>query len=513
MSDNISATIDIPKSRFIKPCGMTSDNAPLDPVTIVIFGGGGDLSRRKLIPTIYHLFKENLLPDDFSVIGFGSPPDGDDVSYRERIVHSMKEFESGLYDKERFDTFLNHVFFEGGYFDDISKYENLKKRLSRSPGHNVIYYMSVHPSFLPQIINNIKSCSLNDINYNPRIVVEKPFGTDQKSALELNSLLHSCFEENRIFRIDHYLGKETVQNIIYLRFANIIFEPLWNRNHIDSVQITVAEDIGVEHRGKFYEQAGVVRDIVQNHILQLMAFIAMEPPVGFDADAIRDEKVKVFNSIRMIDDEYVYKNCVQGQYGPGTIGGQKVSGYRDEFRVASDSKTPTFFAAKMFIDNWRWADVPFYVRTGKRLPKRCTEVIICFKRPPLKIFGTACDDIEQSLLRIRIQPNEQISFYTNVKYPNDAYRMSRVSMNFDYKDYFKEKNYPPYSRLILDCLKGDLTLFVREDSIKALWSIVDPVINKLESSEYTCPNYSAGDWGPVEADDLLKRDGRSWYTD
>ncbi|MDA3901688.1 MAG: glucose-6-phosphate dehydrogenase [Spirochaetes bacterium] len=513
MSKDRVDLIDIPKSRYIKPCGMCSDTAPLNSVTIVIFGGGGDLSRRKLIPTIYHLFKENLLPAGFSVIGFGSPPDGTDESFRQRVLESMKEFEPDLYEEKSFASFLKHLYFQGCYFDDFSGYELLKKRIDSESEATLLYYMSVHPSFLPVILEQLKRSSLNKPHYDPRIVIEKPFGTNLKTALELNYLLHTCFDENRIFRIDHYLGKETVQNIIYFRFSNIIFEPLWNRNYIDSVQITVAEDIGVEHRGKFYEQAGVIRDIVQNHILQLIAFVAMEPPVGFEPDAIRNEKVKVFNSFRPMSKNYIRDNCIQGQYGPGSVNGEDVVGYRDEFRVAPDSKTPTFFAAKLFIDNWRWADVPFYIRTGKRMPQRSTDIVIRFKKPPLKIFGTECDVLPADLLRLRIQPKEEINMFMNVKYPNDVYRINRINMDFNYKDAFSEKSYPPYSRLILDCLRGDLTLFVREDGIDALWGIVDPIIEQWECMECkTFPNYAAGTWGPESADELLKRDGRLWYT-
>jgi len=341
--------------------------------------------------------------------------------------------------------------------------------------------------------------------------MEKPFGTDRASAAKLNQFVLKYFDEKQIYRIDHYLGKDTVQNIIFFRFANSIFEPLWNRLYIDHIQITVAEDIGVGHRGVFYEQAGVVRDIVQNHIMQLIALVAMEPPVGFEADLIRDEKVKVFETIRSMDEEYIYHNTVRGQYGHGRFRDKSAAAYREEENVSRNSHTPTYLAAKLYIDNWRWAGVPFYIRTGKRLARQLTEIFVQFKQPPLRLFGRTCDILSPNALILTIQPQEAISLQLSVKYPGMENHPYTVNMEFNYEKSFSFKMHLPYERLIIDAIKDDLTLFARQDGVEAMWSVVDPIIERWESiPPQDFPNYAAGTWGPEEADELMQRDGRCW---
>lgn len=519
---------DIIPGKFLESCDISSGEKPIAPFTMVIFGGTGDLSRRKLLPTLFHLFREKKLPRSFSIIAFGRQPDFTDMDYRKLIRSSLEEFTPELCEKEVFSDFCSHLYYSGGLFENDESYIHLRNKIQGVSTKNqgkitILFYMAVPPSLLPLITDKLGANGLNgkgdgdenenENGFNSRIIVEKPFGTDRESAGVLNRKLHSVFEENQIFRIDHYLGKETVQNIIFLRFSNSIFEPLWNRSYIDSVQITVAESLGIEHRGRFYEEAGVIRDIVQNHLLQLVALVAMEPPIGFGADLIRDEKVKVFKSITAMTDEYIDENTVQGQYDRGLVEGKEVNAYREEKNVDPASTTPTFFAAKFLIDNWRWAGVPFYVQTGKRLQKRQTQIVIRFKKPPLQLFGKTCESLDPSCLVLTIQPEEEIILHLNVKYPNSINRVKHIKMDFSYTDRFNTKSYPAYSRLILDCLKGDLTLFVREDGINALWSIVDPIIKRWEKQPpKDFPNYKAGSWGPAAAHKLLEKEGHCWFS-
>jgi len=363
------------------------------------------------------------------------------------------------------------------------------------------------------VIKKISEFGLNTGIYIPKIIIEKPFGHDLESSNALSTVVNSVFLEHQVYRIDHYLGKETLQNIIFFRFSNSIFEPLWNRRYIDNVQITVAEDIGIESRGKFYEKAGVVRDIVQNHVMQIIALIAMEPPIGFDPEVIRDEKVKVFRSITVMTPDMVHKNTVRGQYGAGVINGKEVKGYRSEDFVQPESSTATYFAGKFEINNWRWAGVPFYVRAGKRLAKRVTEIVIEFKQPPLQLFGDR-QHLESSALALTIHPEESIALKFGVKYPNTTKKIKQINMNFSYSKEFKVKPYPPYSRLILDSLKGDLTLFVRQDGEEAMWKVIDPIIDAWKDSKCPeFPNYAAGTSGPENADHLIQSDNRRWITD
>lgn len=506
-------------SKFLQTCDIPLVPYKIEPFTMVIFGGGGDLSKRKLLPTLFHLYRENEISKGFSIIGFGRLRLNDE-QYRAMMKEAVTEFSKETFDERLWNEFSRHLFFVSGHFEEDENYGQLSEKinhvsvLSEDGKINVIYYMAVPPHSTPVIVGKLKHHDLCEGKLSAKTIVEKPFGSDLASAKELNKTLTKAFDERQIYRIDHYLGKETVQNIIFLRFSNSIFERLWNSRYIDSVQITVAEDMGIEHRGGFYEQTGVVRDIVQNHIMQLIALVAMEPPIGFEADFIRDEKVKVFRAILPMKDEEIDKYTVRGQYGPGKVHGANVPGYREENGVAPDSFTPTFFAGKLHIANWRWAGVPFYVRTGKRLARRVTEICIQFKQPPLKLFGRKCDILESDILSLTIQPEERISLRFGVKYPYTLNKIYSANMVFSYKDTFRAKSHPAYERLLIDCMKGDLTLFVRQDGIEAMWEVVDPLINRWEGiTPPDFPNYPAGSWGPTDAALLLQLEGRCWLTE
>jgi glucose-6-phosphate 1-dehydrogenase len=506
------------KSDVSDFCEILPEKVNIEPFTMVIFGGSGDLSRRKLLPTLYHLCQDQNLPDDFSIIGFAST-DRTDEEYRQLVRRSIEEFSEDTYNEECWEKFNKHVFYVSGSFNDPEGYRKLSRRLEESAkttkrgSKEIIYYLAVPPQFLSDIFEHLSFCKLCKGDYNTRVIIEKPFGRDRESAADLNRVISKAFDEDQIYRIDHYLGKETVQNIIFFRFANSIFEPLWNRRYIDHVQITVAESIGIENRAKFYEKAGVVRDIIQNHMMQLFALVAMEPPIGFEADYIRNEKIKVYRTIRQMNEEYIDRYTVRGQYGSGTIDNNPVPGYRDEIDTAPDSITPTFFAAQLFIDNWRWAGVPFYLRAGKRLNKRITEISIHFKQPPLRLFTSTCEIREPNLLVLGVQPYEEIALHLGVKHPGIGNQLYPVTMNFNCeKDLQGEVHFPlPYERLLLDCMKGDQTLFARQDGIEAMWSVVDPIIKRWEDTPVPeFPNYESGSWGPPKADVLLQNEGRQW---
>jgi glucose-6-phosphate 1-dehydrogenase len=470
------------------------------------------------LPTLYHLCHDQNLPDEFSIIGFASSERSDE-EYREIVKAAIEEFGEEPVQKKCWDKFSKNLFYIPGTFDNKNSYIKLSHRLEKDAKttkrgtKEIIYYMAVPPQFLPDIMKNLSFCRLCKGMFNTRLIVEKPFGRDRESAAELNHLIAKAFDENQIYRIDHYLGKETVQNILFFRFANSIFEPLWNRRYIDHVQITVAESIGIESRARFYEKAGVVRDIIQNHVMQLLSLVAMEPPIGFEADFIRNEKVKVYRTIRSVDEEYIDKFTVRGQYGAGTINGKEVISYRDEKDTSPDSNTPTFFAGKFHVDNWRWAGVPFYLRTGKRLKKRITEISIHFRQPPLRLFSSTCEIREPNILVLGVQPHEEIALHIGVKHPGIGNQLYPVNMDFNYeRDLQDNIHFPlPYERLLLDCMKGDQTLFARQDGIEAMWSVVDPIIERWESTPAPeFPNYSAGTWGPERANDLLQSEGRQW---
>ena len=505
-------------SRFLQTCDIALKEFKVEPFTIVIFGGAGDLSRRKLLPTLYHLHAEKELPAYFSVLGFGMPQ-MTDAEYRNVMKDAIKKSKETIYKKNEWDEFSKRLFYISSDFGNDKNYKKLAKKLSeitvatKKGSKDVIYYMAVPPKFTPVIVEKLKQNNLSKGVFKTKIIVEKPFGRDHATAVKLNQILTASFDEHQIYRIDHYLGKETVQNIIFFRFSNSIFEPLWNHRYIDSVQITVAESLGIEHRGAFYEQAGVVRDIMQNHMMQLIGLIAMEPPAGFDPDYIRDEKVKIFRSIRDMDTTYIDEFAVRGQYGPGKIERKAVPGYREENNVAPNSNTPTFIAAKLYIDNWRWAGVPFYIRTGKRMPKRITQICIQFTQPPLRLFGRTCDVLQPNLLVLTIQPQEKISLRFGIKYPQAPNKIYPVLVDFSYQDAFHVKSHPPYERLLIDSMKGDPTLFVRQDGVEAMWRVVDSIISRWESTPAPqFPNYAAGTWGPKEADTLLEKEGRAWKT-
>jgi glucose-6-phosphate 1-dehydrogenase len=485
---------------------------------MAIFGGTGDLSRRKLLPALFHLYQENELPEGFSVLGLGRSKMNDE-EYRHFIKEAVQRFSENPFDEQKWDEFSKHLFYLSGAFEGDESYQKLCTRVNQivipTPRgqKDVIYYMALPPQDTPVVVERLKNQGLCGGRWNTKIILEKPFGRDFPSARQLNGILQGAFDEPQIYRIDHYLGKETVQNIIFFRFSNGILEHLWNRLYIDNVQITVAEDLGIENRASFYEQSGVVRDIVQNHMLQLIALVAMEPPIGFEADFIRDEKVKIFRSIQPMSPEYIDRFTVRGQYGPGGINGKDVPGYREEKGVAPESSVPTFFAAKFYIANWRWAGVPFYIRTGKRMAKRITEIVIEFNQPPLKLFGRTCDVLEPNVLVLTIQPEEKISLRFGVKYPSAANQIYSVHMDFSYQETFGTTVHPAYERLIIDCMKGDLTLFVREDQIETMWQVVDPIIahwERMPPAKF--PNYPAGSWGPEEAHQLLAKEGRRWIT-
>jgi glucose-6-phosphate 1-dehydrogenase len=505
-------------SKYLRTCDIPRTQLSIKPFTMVIFGGAGDLTKRKLLPALFYLFKEKELPKDFSIIGFARAG-LDDKGYREMMMGAVAEFGQGSLDKELWGEFSRHVYFLSGHFEDDEAYTGLFEKILQvcpSPEKekvNLIHYMAAPPQAIPAIIGKLKGHDLCKDRVDAKIIVEKPFGSDLQSAVMLNKVLTDAFEEKQIYRIDHYLGKETVQNILFLRFSNSIFERLWDSRYIDHVQITVAEEIGIEHRGPFYEQTGIVRDMVQNHVMQLVALVAMEPPIGFEAEFIRDERLKVFQALMPLKDEEVDKYAVRGQYGPGKVRSKDAAGYREENRVAPDSVTPTFFAARMFIANWRWAGVPFYVRTGKRLSRRITEVCIQFKQPPLKLFGRTCDILEPNVLVLTIQPEETISLRFGVKYPDAPNQIYPANMLFGYQDTFNIKAHPAYERLLIDCMRGDLTLFVRQDAIESTWEVVDPIIERWEDLKpVDFPNYSAGSRGPTDAELLLQQDGRCWLT-
>jgi len=505
-------------SRFLQTCDIPAEELIVQPFTMVIFGGAGDLSKRKLLPSVFHLYGEGELLEDFSILGFDRV-EMTEEQYRNLMEEAVRKFAGETFEEARWKEFSKHLFYLPGNFEEDESFTSLIKKIAKVSAplskmrRDVVYYMAVPPQVMPLAVGKLKHHDLCKGVFRTKVIVEKPFGSDRHSAAALNKILTDSFDENQIFRIDHYLSKEPVQNILFFRFSNAIFEHLWNRRYVDNIQITVAEDLGVEHRGEFYEKAGVVRDMVQNHMMQVIGLIAMEPPVGFTAEFIRDEKLKVLRAFRPMSDQYIDSFTVRGQYGPGKINGSDVPAYRSEANVSSSSITPTFFAGKFYIDNWRWAGVPFYVRTGKRLAKGVREVCIQLKQVPLRLFGRSCDVPESNILTLTIQPDEKISMRFGVKYPYSQNQIYPVNMVFSYLETFKLKTHFPYERLLIDCLKGDLTLFVREDTVEAMWEIVDPIIARWESSPPTdFPNYATGTWGPKESQTLLERDGRHWIT-
>ena len=490
-----------------------------DPCTVILFGASGDLAKRKVIPAMYDLAQHNSLGERYSIIGFARTPMTDE-SFRTTIGEAAKTIsEVGPIDPAKWNAFSSNLYYSAGEYGNPDSYTQLAKRLleidkEKNLGGNRLFYLSTPPEVYPDIVEQLGRAGLaRPANSNSwvRIIIEKPFGRDLASAKELNKIVLNVFEEKQVYRIDHYLGKDTVQNLLVLRFGNGIFEPLWNRNYVDHVQITASETLGVERRGGFYETAGALRDMIQSHVLQLTSLMAVEPPASFDATAVRNEKLKILQSIRPYNLEMVAQSAVRGQYAPGNTNGNKLAGYRDEPGVNPKSRTETFVAMRVLIDNWRWAGVPFYLRTGKRLAKRTTEIMIQFRCAPHLVFRDR--DIEPNRLVLNIQPDEGISVSFGAKRPGTEMSIGNVTMNFSYREAFGGTSRSAYATLVNDCLRGDATLFDRGDSVEAAWSIVDPILDVWSAARTgTVPTYAASTWGPKESDQLLERDGRQWYN-
>jgi len=489
----------------------------VEPTILVIFGSMGDLTWRKLAPAVYNLLLTGQLPGHFAVVGMDLKPASQD-EFRLRLRDGAHGFcECGGVDENKWNVLAGNIAYISGDFASPATYlalESQIRELEKNWGSlaNVVFYLATPPGIMQTIVEGLGAAGLDQDVQRARIVVEKPFGHDLASAIALNGVLTSVFDEKQVYRIDHYLGKETVQNILALRFANVLFEPIWNRRYIDHVQITVAEQVGVEHRGAYYEHAGALRDMIQNHLVQVLTLIAMEPMVSFDADEIRNKKVDVLRAIRPITAAEVAEVAVRGQYGAGTMGGENVIAYRNEPGVAADSSAESFAAIKLSVDNWRWQDVPFYLRTGKRLAQRSSEVSIQFRPVPHQSFPkTAATAWLPNRLIIQIQPEEGILLRFQAKQPGATLHLSPVDMHFSYREAFKTKSPEAYETLLADVMAGDATLFMRADQVEASWSILMPILNEWGNSAATdFPNYESGSWGPEAADALIQRDGRVW---
>jgi len=482
---------------------------------LVIFGANGDLTKRKLLPALYRLAYERRLSAGCAVLGVSRTPLSDD-QFREKMRVSVKDFlEDSPFDDDVWAAFAQGLFYMAGDVHDAALYPALDARLkeiegARHTGGNVLFYLSTQPSQYIPIAQGLGAAKVGKREGWRRIVVEKPFGHDLASAQELSDELHNVFRESEVYRIDHYLGKETVQNILAFRFGNGIFEPLWNRRYVNHVQITAAESIGVEGRGAYYQEAGSLRDMIQNHLMQVMATIAMEPSATFRPNSVRDERSKLLRSIRVMKPDEVLQNTVPGQYGPAHIGGEDIPGFRQEPGVSPDAQTDTYAAITFFVDNWRWAGVPFYLRSGKRLPKRVSEIAIRFNAAPLAIFNGNEDTTAPNLLILRIQPEEGISLKFLSKRPGAGMKLRAVSMDFNYGSSFGERSPSAYETLLLDAIIGDATLYTRQDMVEASWAVVDAIQHVWDGTRFDFPNYSAGAWGPQAADEMLARRGHAW---
>ncbi len=506
------------------PLAETTGDRVAPPAVLVVFGASGDLTARKLMPAVERLAIRRLLPGGFSMVGVARTPMTDD-DFRQRMQKAVTDMGGGGEEARHvWEAFTGGIRYVAGSYDDPATYAQLGSVLDgldseRGTGGNRLYYLATPPTTFPVIVQGLAGAGLNKpAEPGPfvsapfvRIVIEKPYGRDGTSAAELDAVVHDAFDETQVYRIDHYLGKETVQNVLALRFANAIFEPLWNRRYVNHVQITVAESLGVGHRGGFYENAGALRDIVQNHVMQVLALTLMEPPATFDADGIRDEKVKALKAVDVLTPDQVSTEVVRGQYRRGWVQGNEVKSYRDEEGVDPYSQTETYVAMRIRVDNWRWAGVPIYVRTGKYLPKRVTEVAMEFNRVPhLPFAADQAQDLDPDALVLRIQPDEGITLRFGAKVPGQAFRVRSVSMDFFYGAAFLEETPDAYERLLLDALVGDQTLFIRSDEVAQAWRIVDPVLQAFNEADLPLARYEAGSWGPAEADELLRHDGRGW---
>lgn len=487
------------------------------PFTVVIFGASGDLTKRKLVPALIRLAQERLIPAEFAIIGAARQPLSD-AEFRAQMREAVMDYggEEDISD-EVWESFARGLFYCRCDFRDSASYIDLRESIARIDKErgtrgNHLFYLATAPSNFGLIAQELGKVGLAHPEEGAwtRIIVEKPFGNDLESARKLNAELAGVFKEDQVYRIDHYLGKETVQNLLVFRFANSIFEPLWNRQYIDHVQLTNAEALGVEGRGSYYEEAGVVRDMIQNHVFQVLSLIAMEPPVSLSADSVRDEKVKAMLAVRPIPPDRVDDFAVRGQYGPGYVLGEKVIGYREELGVNPESTTETYAALKLYFDTWRWAGVPFYIRSGKRLPKRLTEIAIQFKDVPHRLFTQTDAPLEPNVLVVRIQPNEGITLRFGAKLPGTQTRIRWVNMDFRYGSSFGVEAPEAYERLLLDCLLGDSTLFARRDMTERGWEIVTPILEAWKQPARDFPNYPAGTPGPKPADEFIERDGREW---
>ena len=495
--------------------GLRQERTP-DPLILTIFGASGDLTQRKLVPAIYQMKREHRLPSELTVVGFARR-DWSHDHFRDQMRQGIEEFSDGIGSEELWNEFAKGLFYFSGDMDNPDSYNRLKAFLAeldeqRGTRGNRVFYLAVSPKFFPPGIKQLGAAGMLSDPSKQRIVIEKPFGKDLTSAQTLNRVVQNVCQEEQVYRIDHYLGKETVQNLMVFRFANAIFEPIWNRPFVDHVQITVAETVGVEERAGYYETAGALRDMVQNHILQLLCLTAMEPPNGINADSIRNEKVKVLQATHLADISNLDKSAVRGQYKAGWMKGKPIPGYREESGVNPNSSTPTFVAMKLLIDNWRWQGVPFYLRTGKRLPKKVSEIAIQFRDVPLLIFQSVAHQANPNILSLRIQPNEGISLRFEAKMPGAELRTRTVEMDFSYGSSFGVATADAYHRLLLDCMLGDQTLFTRADEVEEAWRVVTPALSAWDApaDPSTVPQYEAGTWEPAEAEMLLNQDGRRW---
>jgi glucose-6-phosphate 1-dehydrogenase len=514
----VTATIEAPRTEPV-PAELPSESTP-QPLIFVIFGATGDLTHRKLLPALYKLAASHMLPANFAVVGVARR-DKDPEDFRAEMKEAVSKFADGGIDSGIWDAFAGSLHFCVGQFQDADSYSSLKRELSTlhtamGTRGNVVYYLATPPEFDSVISENLNHAGLitpsaHDSPWT-RVIFEKPFGRDLSSAINLNREIHRHLAEDQIYRIDHYLGKETVQNIMAVRFANGILEPLWTRNYVDNIQITASESIGIENRASYYETAGALRDMVQSHLLQVFSLVAMEPPGSWSAKAIHDEKVKVLQAMDCIEGDAVETQTARGQYGPGWVDGQPVPGYREEPGVAPNSTTETFAALKLHVDSWRWAGVPIYLRTGKRLPRRATEVALTFKSPPQMLFKQSKSTILPDVLSMRIQPDEGVLLTLNSKIPGQGFRIQPVHLDFLYGATFSGAVPEAYERLLLDAMRGDATLFTRTDEVEAGWSVIQGILDRWSETAPEFPNYAAGSWGPYEGNALIATDGRRWRS-